>query len=67
MAPSKARGLLEVAHRPRKSHPQQNLLSLIFSETLALQNNLATVDFSLLLTDLMTIADEVDSQLKQND
>ena len=30
-----------------------------------LQNNLSTVDFSLLLTDVMAIADEVDSQLKQ--
>jgi DNA-binding response OmpR family regulator len=30
-----------------------------------LQNNLNVVDFSLLLTDVMTIADEVDSQLKQ--
>ena len=30
-----------------------------------LQNNLSTVDFSLLLTDVMSIADEVDSQLKQ--
>jgi ActR/RegA family two-component response regulator len=30
-----------------------------------LQNNLATVDFSLVLGDVMTIADEVDSQLKQ--
>jgi len=30
-----------------------------------LQNNLSTVDFSLLLIDVMTIADEVDSQLKQ--
>jgi DNA-binding response OmpR family regulator len=30
-----------------------------------LQTNLNTVDFSLLLTDVMTIADEVDSQLKQ--
>jgi DNA-binding response OmpR family regulator len=30
-----------------------------------LQNNLSVVDFSLLLTDVMTIADEVDSQLKQ--
>jgi DNA-binding response OmpR family regulator len=30
-----------------------------------LRNNLSTVDFSLLLTDVMTIADEVDSQLKQ--
>jgi DNA-binding response OmpR family regulator len=30
-----------------------------------LQKNLTTVDFSLLLTDVMTIADECDSQLKQ--
>jgi len=30
-----------------------------------LQENLSSVDFSLLLTDVMTIADEVDSQLKQ--
>ena len=30
-----------------------------------LQKNLSTVDFSLLLSDVMTIADEVDSQLKQ--
>ncbi len=30
-----------------------------------LQKNLGSVDFSLLLTDVMTIADEVDSQLKQ--
>jgi hypothetical protein len=30
-----------------------------------LQNNLSVVDFSLLLIDIMAIADEVDSQLKQ--
>jgi hypothetical protein len=30
-----------------------------------LQANLSVVDFSLLLIDVMTIADEVDSQLKQ--
>ncbi len=30
-----------------------------------LQNNLARVDFSLVLVDVMTIADEVDSQLCQ--
>jgi len=30
-----------------------------------LRNNLSSVDFSLLLTDVMTIADECDSQLKQ--
>jgi ActR/RegA family two-component response regulator len=32
----------------------------------ALQRNIATVDFSLLLADVMTIADEVDSQLAQS-
>ena len=31
----------------------------------SLQNNLRTVDFSLLLGDIMAIADEVDSQLAQ--
>ena len=30
-----------------------------------LQNNLPVVDFSKVLLDVMTIADEVDSQLKQ--
>jgi len=30
-----------------------------------LQKNLSAVDFSSLLIDIMTIADEVDSQLKQ--
>ena len=30
-----------------------------------MQTNLSVVDFSLLLIDVMTIADEVDSQLKQ--
>jgi hypothetical protein len=30
-----------------------------------LQNNIGSVDFSTLLLDVMTIADEVDSQLKQ--
>jgi hypothetical protein len=30
-----------------------------------LQSNLGTLDFSLLLPDVMTIADEVDSQLMQ--
>jgi hypothetical protein len=32
---------------------------------LTLQNNLRSVDFSSVLLDVMTIADEVDSQLKQ--
>jgi hypothetical protein len=31
----------------------------------ALQDNLNTVDFSTVLLDVMTVADEVDSQLKQ--
>jgi hypothetical protein len=30
-----------------------------------LQKNLARIDFSILLTDVMTIADEIDSQLSQ--
>ena len=30
-----------------------------------LQNNLANIDFSLLLIGVMTIADEIDSQLSQ--
>jgi len=30
-----------------------------------LEKNLATIDFSVLLTQVMTIADEVDSQLRQ--
>jgi hypothetical protein len=30
-----------------------------------LQNNLSSVDFSQVLLDVMTIADEIDSQLKQ--
>jgi hypothetical protein len=31
----------------------------------SLQQNLATIDFSVLLTEVMTIADEIDSQLSQ--
>jgi hypothetical protein len=38
---------------------------LQFSIFNTLQTNLSVVDFSLLLIDVMTIADEVDSQLKQ--
>jgi len=30
-----------------------------------LQGNLALIDFSILLTEVMTIADEIDSQLSQ--
>ncbi len=30
-----------------------------------LENSLATIDFSVLLSQVMTIADEVDSQLRQ--
>jgi hypothetical protein len=30
-----------------------------------LQKNLANIDFSVLLTEVMTIADEIDSQLSQ--
>jgi DNA-binding response OmpR family regulator len=42
---------------------ESRVLQVSIFETL--QNNLSTVDFSLLLLDVMTIADEVDSQLKQ--
>jgi CheY-like chemotaxis protein len=42
---------------------ESRILQVSIFETL--QNNLGTVDFSLLLLDVMTIADEVDSQLKQ--
>jgi YesN/AraC family two-component response regulator len=42
---------------------ESRILQVSIFETL--QNNLSTVDFSLLLVDVMSIADEVDSQLKQ--
>jgi DNA-binding response OmpR family regulator len=42
---------------------ESRILQVSIFETL--QRNLASVDFSLLLLDVMTIADEVDSQLKQ--
>lgn len=42
---------------------ESRILQVSIFETL--QNNLNTVDFSLLLADVMAIADEVDSQLKQ--
>jgi len=42
---------------------ESRILQVSIFETL--QNNLSSVDFSLLLLDVMTIADEVDSQLKQ--
>lgn len=42
---------------------ESRVLQVSIFETL--QNNLATVDFNLVLLDVMTIADEVDSQLKQ--
>jgi YesN/AraC family two-component response regulator len=42
---------------------ESRILQVSIFETL--QNNLSTVDFSLLLVDVMTIADECDSQLKQ--
>lgn len=42
---------------------ESRLLQVCIFETL--QNNLATIDFSVLLLGVMTIADEVDSQLSQ--
>jgi DNA-binding response OmpR family regulator len=48
---------------PMMVEESRNLQVSIFS---TLQNNLGTADFSTLLLDVMTIADEVDSQLKQS-
>jgi hypothetical protein len=42
---------------------ESRILQVSIFETL--QNNLSTVDFSLLMLDVVAIADEVDSQLKQ--
>lgn len=42
---------------------ESRILQISIFETL--QNNLARIDFSILLNDVMTIADEVDSQLSQ--
>jgi CheY-like chemotaxis protein len=57
----------KVRHSQNYSVPmiveESRILQVSIFQTL--QNNLSTVDFSLLLTDVMTIADEVDSQLKQ--
>jgi hypothetical protein len=43
---------------------ESRILQVTIFETL--QNNLNRLDFSLLLPDVMTIADEVDSQLTQS-
>ena len=48
--------------RPACGALTRNLEVSIFN---TLQNNLPRVDFSQVLPDIMTIADEVDSQLKQ--
>lgn len=48
---------------PMMVEESRNLQVSIFN---TLQNNLATADFSTVLLDVMTIADEVDSQLKQS-
>lgn len=42
---------------------ESRILQVSIFETL--RNNLSSVDFSLLLRDVMTIADECDSKLKQ--
>ena len=62
------------ADHGRLRHEQRYTAALMIEESRmlqvsifeALQRNLATVDFSLLLADVMTIADEVDSQLAQS-
>jgi hypothetical protein len=49
--------------RPFRKSIQEGTLQVSIFDTL--QNNLGCVDFSTVLLDGMTIADEVDSQLKQ--
>lgn len=46
----------------RSGHLPQVIRMLQVSIFQTLQNNLATIDFSMLLIGVMTIADEVDSQ-----
>jgi hypothetical protein len=46
-----------------QNQEESRILQVSIFETL--QNNLSTVDFSLLMLDVVAIADEVDSQLKQ--
>jgi hypothetical protein len=43
---------------------ESRILQVSIFETI--QRNVATVDFTSVLTDVMTIADEADSQLKQS-
>jgi hypothetical protein len=53
---------LELGERRVLVHDSRILQVTLFA---TLQNNLSALDFSLLLPDVMTIADEVDSQLTQ--
>jgi DNA-binding response OmpR family regulator len=57
----------KIRHKQGYSVPmiveESRILQVSIFQTL--QNSLTTVDFSLLLIDVMTVADEVDSQLKQ--
>jgi hypothetical protein len=50
-------------HRLKIPHESRILQVTLFG---TLQNNLSLLDFSVLLPDVMTIADEVDAQLTQS-
>jgi hypothetical protein len=54
---------LKQGYTPAMMVEESRILQVSIFNTL--QNNLATVDFSKVLLDATTIADEVDSQLKQ--
>jgi hypothetical protein len=54
---------LKQGYTPAMMVEESRILQVSIFNTL--QNNLATVDFSKVLLDVVTIADEVDSQLKQ--
>jgi len=59
-------GKQDSAARNQVAHGFGQVAALFFRDLAEkLQNNLGSVDFSTVLLDVMTIADEVDSQLKQ--
>jgi hypothetical protein len=59
-------GKQDSAARNQVAHGFGQVAALFFRDLgEKLQNNLGSVDFSTVLLDVMTIADEVDSQLKQ--
>ena len=56
---------VDFAPAARSAQPWEESRMLQVSVFHTLQKNLAGIDFSILLTDVMTIADEIDSQLSQ--